>query len=342
MSKRNLYLTLFGVAALALLVWLWLHGKNEAQPSPTNLLPASPALVQQTPSPAPTQISPAEIQAMKQQQVAREKQIWDSNLATPINFYGKVVDEKNTPIAGAEVNVSFSDSIWTGNTKRSVTTDADGLFHVEGHGLGIVVMVSKKDYYRIKESDGRFGYAKSAGAVDPHPAPNNPAIFMLRKMGQTEPLVKFEGDFPISSNGASVPVDLSSGRTANGKQSIAVEAWISPRPQNPNSNQPYDWRCRVSVPGGGLIERKGDFDFEAPESGYRPADEINTPASLGAKWRSQIVKHYFVKLGSDNYARVEFTMTAGGERFFTIQSFLNPKPGDRNLEFDPKQQVKSP
>ncbi len=275
---------------------------------------------------------------MRQQEATREKQIWDLALATPINFYGKVVDEKNVPIAGAEVKVSFADSAWTGNTKETVSTDAGGLFHVRGHGLGIVVTASKQGYYQLKESSGQFGYVSSAGATDPHPDPKNPAIFMLRKMGQTEPLVKFESDFRISPNGASVPVDLATGRITSGSQSIAVEAWISPRPQNPNSNQPYDWRCRVSVPGGGLIERKGNFDFEAPESGYQPADEINAPASLGQKWRSQITKHYFVKLGGGTYARVEFTMTAGGERFFTIQSYLNPKPGSRNLEADPSKQ----
>jgi Carboxypeptidase regulatory-like domain len=338
MSRRNLYLTLFVAAALAVLVWLWVRGKKEVQPSATIPPKTASTHVQQaatTPPPAPVQLSPAEIEARRQQQVEREKKIWDLALATPISFYGKVVDEKGTPIAGANVDASFADSVWTGDTKRQTTTDEGGFFHLEGHGLGVVVMVSKEGYYRQKESDGRFGYAKSGGSVDPHPDSNNPAIFVLRKMGQTESLVKFESDFRISSNGVSVPVDLATGRTASSNQSIAVEAWIDPRPQDPNSNQPYDWRCRVSVPGGGLIERKGDFNFEAPESGYQPADEINTPASLGPKWRSQIDKHYFVKLGSGNYARIEFTMTAGGERFFTVQSYLNPTVGSRNLEFDP-------
>jgi hypothetical protein len=336
MKRRNLYLILLVAAALAVLVWFWLHGKKAVQPSSTNPPKASPTAVQQTATTPPSApVSPAEIQAMKQQQVAHEKQVWDLLLATPINFYGKVVDEKNNPIAGANVEASFADTMWTGHTKRQVTTDANGLFHVDGHGLGVVVTASKEGYYQLKESGGSFAYSKAAGSPDTHTQPNNPAIFVLRKMGQTEPLVKFESDFRISSNGASVPVDLATGRTASGNQSITVEAWISPRPQDLNSNQPYDWRCRVSVPDGGLIERKEGFNFEAPESGYQPADEINAPASLGPKWRSQITKHYFVKLGSGNYARVEFTMTAGGERFFTIQSYLNPKLGSRNLEFDP-------
>ncbi len=84
-----------------------------------------------------------------------------------------------------------------------------------------------------------------------------------------------------------------------------------------------------------MIERKGQFDFEAPENGYQPTAEINAPASLGNDWSSQITKQYFVKLGSGNFARMQFTMTAGGDRFFSIQSYFNPNPGSRNLEADP-------
>ncbi len=338
MSRRKLYLVLLIIFVVVAPLWLWVHSERSEQPSIINKPKSSSTAPQQTattPTVAPAKSSPAQIQAMQQQETAHEKQVWDLALATPISFYGKVVDDKDASVADAEVKVSFADSVWTGNTKRTVSTDANGLFHVNGHGLGIVVTVTKQGYYRIKESSGQFGYVRSAGAVDPHPEPNSPAIFVLRKMGQTESLIKFESDFRVSSTGAPVPVDLVTGRTANGNQSLVIEAWISPGPQNPNSNQPYDWHCRVSVPGGGIIEREGDFNFEAPETGYRLADEINAPASLGSKWRSQIAKRYFIKLASGNYARIEFTITAGGERFFTIQSYLNPKPGSRNLEADP-------
>jgi len=42
-----------------------------------------------------------------------------------------------------------------------------------------------------------------------------------------------------------------------------VEAWTNNQGVAPNSNQLYDWRFRVSVPGGGLVDRIDQFGFEA-------------------------------------------------------------------------------
>ncbi len=30
----------------------------------------------------------------------------------------------------------------------------------------------------------------------------------------------------------------------------------------------FDWRYTINIPGGGIIERLGQFDFEAPVDGY--------------------------------------------------------------------------
>ena len=53
------------------------------------------------------------------------------------------------------------------------------------------------------------------------------------------------------------------------------------------------------------------------------------------KWRKGVEKNYFAKLPGNNYARFAFKLTTGGEHFFVIESYLNPEPGDRNLEHDP-------
>lgn len=269
---------------------------------------------------------------MKTEEVEREKEQWNSWLATPISFYGKVIDEKGSVVPAAKVNISFADRVWQGNTKEQETTDERGGFYASGHGISIVVMASKEGYYSLKQSDGVFNYSAAAGQLDTHADPTNPAIFILRKMGKTEPLIKVEKDFRISTNGTPVEVDLATGRaTKDAAQAIEVEAWTNDAGHQQNSNQPYDWRCRVSVPGGGLVQRTDEFAFEAPEDGYQTSDEIDMPATDNPQWRSQVSKNYFLKLGSGNYARVDFTMTAGGEHFFTVVSYLNPS-GSPNLE----------
>jgi hypothetical protein len=128
----------------------------------------------------------------------------------------------------------------------------------------------------------------------------------------------------------------------SGQGDLKIEAWTNDQGHQPNSNTPYDWRCRISILGGGLILRQGEFNFEASEGNYAPSDEINMPASAGAQWRSQVSRQYFVQLSGNRYARLEFEMTAGGDHFFGIKSYLNPTPGDRNLEFDPAKAITPP
>ena len=206
------------------------------------------------------------------------------------------------------------------------------MFHASGHGISILVMASKDGYYHLKQSDGVFIYSTAAGQPNTHSDPSDPAVFVLKKIGKTEPLVQFENDFRIPKNGTPVEVfDLATGRiTGSEDRAIKVETWTNDVGHQPNSNLPYDWRCRISVPGGGLVQRTDAFVFEAPEGGYQAVDEIDMPATNNPQWRSQVSRNYFVKLENGDYARIDFTMTAGGEHFFTVSSYLNPA-GSRNL-----------
>jgi hypothetical protein len=95
----------------------------------------------------------------------------------------------------------------------------------------------------------------------------------------------------------------------------------------------YDWKCRISIPDGGLTEAEGIFLFEAPEDGYRLFDEIDMPASLGSKWARSVQRMYYLKLRDGNFALLRFTINASGEHFFGLTYYLNPN-GSRNLEHD--------
>jgi hypothetical protein len=90
------------------------------------------------------------------------------------------------------------------------------------------------------------------------------------------------------------------------------------------------------VTGGGLQPRTGEFDFVAPTDGYQGNDVLDMPASA-TPWSKQMSREYFLKLANGDYARISFTMRAGGAHFFSITSYLNPVPGHTNLEYDPNQ-----
>ena len=257
---------------------------------------------------------------------------------TPINFWGKVVDEKGNPIPNATVELGTADRPWETGSSYERTTDSNGLFAITGvKGLSISVDVSKGGYYKTSHSRGQFSYAQPSGNKGPLPMPDNPIVFELRKMGQVESLVQVDGFVKVPRNGAPIEITLETGHTvAAGLGDLRVEAWTNDQVKNPRGH--YDWRCRISVPNGGLTERKEEFDFEAPADGYRPSDEINMPQTA-ERWSPQVSREYFVKLADGRYARIRFEMVAGGDNFFSISSYLNPKPGSRNLESDPNDPI---
>lgn len=158
-------------------------------------------------------------------------------------------------------------------------------------------------------------------------------MFHLRKKGDAEPLVLCDNDFLISRDGKPVEVNLSKCKpVAIGAGHLRVECWTDDAGKPKGAK--YDWKCRISVPGGGLRQSTEEFDFEAPLEGYEPFDEIDMPADLESGWGRRAERKYILKLGDGNYARIKFTMIAGGGHFFHLESFLNPS-GSRNLEHDP-------
>jgi hypothetical protein len=291
---------------------------------------------------ASSQLSIIVSEETKRKQVESQERTINLLMATPIVFHGKVIDEKGQPIEGATITLSPANKLWGDDPKYIKTSDKDGRFFIVTHGLGLAVMVEKKGYYKLLQSSGVYGYVKVAGQYEPHQHADNPAVFVLKKMSPTEPLIEINQKIRISKKGVPIQIDLTTGKvvTTNSLNSIVIETWVNDENIiNPNLNIPYDWRCRISVPKGGITECiGGEFDFIAPENGYQQTTIVDMLASLGNKWRSQISKQYFLQLESGNYARINLFIAAEGSYFVRITSYLNPS-GSRNLEFDPEKQI---
>jgi len=337
MNRRYWLLLLCIVIALGAL-YLYIQAKPKSNPvnvtpkavaSSASAVPASSASPsRQTPKGITNQLISAERE--------REAKMWQSWVATPILFYGKVVDEKGNSIPDATVLVSFGDALGTGeDSKVTEKTDSSGLFVANGHGIAIVIMVSKEGYYKQRTSDGTFGYVQGSNFA-PHTDPSDPAIFKLRKMGQVDSLIVTSIGGKIGKDGTPFKVDLKSAKKVDtGEGDLKIQCWTNDAGVQVNSNELFDWRCRISVDGGGLIERRGEFDFEAPETGYRPFVEIDMPKTLGNSWRDSITKDLFFRLANGTYGRIQVMLNAGGEQTFYLNGYLNPKLGSRNLEFGP-------
>lgn len=267
-------------------------------------------------------------------------------LMMPFTLVGKVVDQSGTPIPGAAIEWSANNNPdpYKPGTKGTSMTDANGMFVVKSHGIGVYVKASKQGFEtffsdvrkKIQGSDGGFRHGGRLGNTDlPMGTETNPSILVLRKMGETVPLVHItERAMRTPKNGSPVQVNLETRQTRS-KGDLKVQCWTND--QSKNAQGHYDWKCVLTVPGGGLIERNERFAFEAPAEGYQESVELIPPTE---KWASNIERQYFVKLSDNRYARINFRMRTGGEHFFVIESFLNPTPGSRNLEYDPAKTIK--
>jgi hypothetical protein len=106
-----------------------------------------------------------------------------------------------------------------------------------------------------------------------------------------------------------------------------------------NDRNEFPWRCRISVPGGGLVKRTDNLSFEAPEGGYRPEETItmNLPQSPTEHWRSGVERDLFLQLPGGKFGRVHIKINHSDlARNNTVyyQGAWDPN-GSRNLEIGP-------
>ena len=136
-------------------------------------------------------------------------------------------------------------------------------------------------------------------------------------------------NYRVARDGTPLAIDLTNGKaTTGGSDNLVVQCWTDD--QGKLSGQKYDWHCRVTIPGGGLVLSDEEFPFSAPESGYAPSTEIEMLAAR-PDWKNDVDLKFFFRLSDGRYGRMTFSMIAGGQHFCMIDSLLNPT-GFRNLE----------
>jgi hypothetical protein len=249
---------------------------------------------------------------------------------SPITFYGKAVDESNAPLSGVAVHFGWNDPSPAHWAETNTVTDTSGMFSLNSvHGKALEVKLQKAGYYySMKQNPMVFEFSDSYADNYYRPDVSNPIIFHLRRKGRPASLIRGKKDVLVSRDGTPVQVDLSTGKkvtTGNGDLLVQYHR---------TDGRNYDWNCVIEVLGGGLLESPDEATFIAPDSGYRPSDEINMKQS--PDWQSNATRNYFLKLRNGNYARLQFRMMTGTSDFFHIEYFLNPS-GSQNLEFDSNQ-----
>ena len=261
-------------------------------------------------------------------------QQWLQSVQPRIEFYGKVVDEKDQPVPGAAV-----DFLWTHvhpevDFKTNIFSDSQGLFSLAGvSGAGLDVHVHKPGYYSVKSLDhNNFNYVRLPGDHPFTPDPTNPVIFHLRKKGTGAALITSQyGVSPqlevtVPRNSVPVLVDLLSRKMGSGGQLEITQA----KPQYLDAKNATAWSFQMQIPSGGFVAQNDEFPFEAPATGYQPV--VTFQFSKGAtNWARAFKKSFYITFGQPpryGWLTVETAIGWGGAR---LQYAINPD-GSRYLE----------
>jgi hypothetical protein len=337
MNRRSATIILFVVAAVAT-SWWWF------------LVPApEPAIHQPSVAPRPTLvIEPAKQELGTGAQVGNQRPggptvisdpRWnerqdrlrlepDFEWKRPIDFYGRVIDERERPVAGARIEAQWSDLSAGGATRTETLSDQDGYFAITGKtGRGITIRVSKLGYDTPKLQRSSFDYAAFWESNYHEAKAGSAVLFHLRKRNEGAPLLMGEVRSTNPANGAPVRFDLlEDGRVSN-KGQLEIAAITNAEKYPPKVS---DWSAKLSVLAGGLIESKSEFPFEAPEAGYQSSVEFNM--RMGAPdWKRTVEKAFYVRFGSPpKYGHIKVRIN-GSSQIVVVNYSVNPT-GSRNLE----------
>jgi len=250
----------------------------------------------------------------------------------PINFYGRAVDQSNSPVADAGIHFVWNDLSPTGTSEADAQSDSNGFFSlIDRKGKAMTVSIGKEGYSGRNLS---FEYANPAEGGFYVPDKNNPVVFHLRKKGVGVDLVSSHSgispDLHIAppTNGSPVFLDLLNCVVGNDGQ-LKIEGWKELKDFKTTQNS---WGFRLTIPNGGLIEENDEFPFEAPDSDADYQSVMEWHFKNGdPDWKGSLKKSFYIKFGNPpRYGIVSVQTTAFAPGVY-LNYLFNPD-GSRNLE----------
>jgi hypothetical protein len=269
---------------------------------------------------------------------------------TPIEFFGKVIDEQKQPVVGASIDVAWSGTVekygGDGVGKRTLTSDANGMFTLAGvEGKGITVRVAKDGYHVPSESNMQwFEYAGFWEPTFIEPDRNKPVIFRLVKRPVAEPTLRVrQRSIPTAPSWAknidllAQPAETSGG----GDMTLRIV-----RPPSPGYQNPFDWELKIEgTSGAEFVESKDEFMLRAPDHGYQKSLSMTFKQARGNS--IETIKFYVRNQARKLYAAVSVEVTPyypnhatkEDAACFIVTGTVNPNDSP-NVEYDPEKDIR--
>ena len=338
MSRRTKLLIFATIVALLVVpVFWWLRPYSPSVAA--NTPPSTPAseTVPSTPEPQSAPGSPV------RQTDGNKFGALATLSAVPIEFYGKVIDQDRKPLPGVEVvgGTGSTTGFMQQETRTYTTsTDGSGLFTFKGFRGDALIIDLKKQGYNFESDRIRFHYSPiGLNKKRFTPERDRPVVFQMWKSLGAEPMIHYKNsDMSIAPDGTSVRIDLAKGKKVDAGGDLLVSVKWGRR-DDPGSYL-FDWSAKLGVPEGGIMESDGDVKFLAPIDGYQPSIEYYfTAADRHVPFARD---YYVVSRNQQLYGRIGISLQnqpGRSEADIGLRVWLNPKPGSRNLEYDPAKQA---
>jgi hypothetical protein len=291
----------------------------------------------------------------------------------------KITDENAVPLAGAEALISFTTPLIGGDADHEGLSDQKGEFWASGKAQASVFVRAKKaGYYPARWERLPNDRNLDLTVVLPKII-NPSALYALNfRVGQGGPPIRFPvndewigydfvaGDL-VKPYGKGTTTDIRfrfhqefKGWSYNEQELQNLRKYPYNRDVSEREFQlrmgKWAGELEISFPGEkeGLFEESRFLSYsrlkmphQAPIDGYQPTirytDSTSSPSTargnVGFFLRTRVKLDKAGNIISANYAKVlgDFYLDAHGVVFFVY--YFNPTPNDRNLEFDPKQNL---
>ena len=265
-------------------------------------------------------------------------------------FYGRVVDQFDAPVANATVagSVQVNNGTRVGVDRFSLTTDANGMFTINGYkGKTLGIWVTK-DGYVMATTATSFVYSHLWPEDQRHnPDPNNPAVIKMWKLQGAERLTGIEQRYKFRYSDAPVFFDLLAGKIVPAGGDMKITMSRSPGEVSERTLQ--DWSVRVEAVDGGLIKTsvsQARVTYQLPEAGYMASDFFVMSTNPPHKWHGGADQMYYVKSRDGQvFSKLNFGVSINQQPddyvWVELHGELNPN-GSRNFEADANAMVSKP
>ncbi|MGH7943318.1 MAG: hypothetical protein ACREDS_00110 [Limisphaerales bacterium] len=296
---------LFIAIVVALMLW---HGRKKPTGTPTitavetNVVPSAttaPSAPVNAPvhrNTPPTQLATNAAMPSNQTKGEPMKEGLAEMNDVPIVFYGRLADQFDSPVVGAQIDASVRIYNGVQSTVNHLKTlsDGNGFFQIQGGKGESLGIMPKKAGYVLAATDTYFKYSY----MYPDrfsPDPNNPTLIKMWKLQGAEPLVSINQEYKLHYTGSPINFDLVAGKIVPTGGDIRIT--VNRSAGEVSEHNPQDWSVQVEAVNGGLIETtvaESRATYAAPEDGYQPtaAFEMSTAAQ---SWHAAVDQMFFLE-----------------------------------------------